>query len=176
MARVSPQGGRSPSAARPAWCTTRVSAGRPRERRGGRVGPGWTPRERGLPPPRPRLPAGTPGAAARMGRGALWGRRGSGPLRRPLPGSLGWAWRSCRCPVAVGSPRYPRLTRSLFNEGAFPTRVQPSFWGCTGERPRADAGAQAGAPRVEPCGSQRSRDPWAVGRPGPEPSRAPRVL
>lgn len=80
-ARVSPQGGRSPSAARPAWCTTRVSAGRPRQPGSGGAGGSDRPGHRGsgaCRPPRPRLLAGTPAPAARLGRGAPRGKRGPG--------------------------------------------------------------------------------------------------
>lgn len=170
MARVSPQGGRSPSAARPAWCTTRVSAGQPGSgAAGGSERPGHGSSGARRPSP-PAVAAGTPRRARRLG----WARRCLGRRGlRAFPG--GRRWRSCRCPVAVARPRCPRPSRSLFNERVFPKRIQPSFWECTGERSRRDAGAQMGGIPGRALGAPGQPRPLGWGRPGPKLLWAPRV-
>lgn len=107
--RVSPQGGRSPNAARRAWCITRVSAG-PCGAGPGRAGTG---RRGGICPNGAVRPAGPRDGGRRAGpwppprrnRGSVWGQR--------LPGS-GWGSRG----LALGlNPPSPRVRPSGHGSG-----------------------------------------------------------
>lgn len=134
--RVSPQGGRSPNAARRAWCITRVSAG-PCGAGPGRAGTG---RRGGICPNGAVRPAGPRDGGRRAGpwppprrnRGSVWGQR--------LPGS-GWGSRGLALGLNPPSPR-----------------VRPSGHGSGGSRAeRAPVGR--GRPIPAPHGRAPARRP-----------------
>ena len=128
--RVSPQGGRSPNAARRAWCITRVSAG-PCGAGPGRAGTG---RRGGICPNGAVRPAGPRDGGRRAGpwppprrnRGSVWGQR--------LPGS-GWGSRGLA--LGLNPPLLP--VSDPQGTAARGAGLREPLWGEGGPSPRPTA-------------------------------------